>query len=206
MKSVLQRIVAIFAGVAAATMLMTVAAFAAYVSPDFVPDNAAEWAFQKGDWIIANVEDNTLQFVREDHSDLSRKVEIGSGINNGKKMNYLGMLYDPATPIEIWEALEETQQQWPAVFGSKESHEQLFFRLFRVRGDQRIYSHYGIHTTPEIETIIFEQGGFGSWGCLLTRYDLLKDIQDLYELNEGSIKVVTTKQEPHEVVALLEAF
>lgn len=188
-------------------MIMTFAALADYIAPEYEPTNTAEWVMQKGDWIIANVEDNTLQFVREDYSDISRAVDIGSGINNGKKMYYLGMLYNPATPApQVWEVLGSTQQNWPAVFGSKESNEQLFLRLFRVEGEQRIYSHYGIHTTPEIETILAEQNGFGSWGCLLTRYDLLKDIESLYHLNEEVIRVVTTKQEPREVIALLEAF
>jgi hypothetical protein len=208
MKSIFQRLVAVFAGVVAGTMLMTVAALAQYVAPEYEPNNIAEWVFQKGDWIIANVEDNTLQFVRKDYSDISQAVEIGSGINNGKKMYYLGMYYDPATPEGIWEMTKQskTQQGWWNVFGSKESNEQLFFRLFQVKGEQRIYSHYGIHTTPGVETIFADQNGFGSWGCVLTRYGLLKDIESLYHLNDEVVRVVTTKQSPREVVALLEAF
>jgi roadblock/LC7 domain-containing protein len=206
MKSMFHRLVAIFAGIATGTMMMSVAAFAQYVAPDYEPTNTAGWVLQKGDWIIANVENNTLQFVRENYSDISQEVEIGSGINNGKKMNYLGMRYNPATPEDVWEIRSKHEQTWWSVFGSKEAKGQLFFRLYRVEGENRVYSHYGIHTTPEVETIFAEQDGFGSWGCLLTRYDLLKMVDDLYELNEEVVRVVTTKQTPREVVALLEAF
>ena len=173
---------------------------------EYKAENAAEWVLQKGDWIIANVEENTLQYVREDHSDMSRPIQIGSGINNGKKMYYLGMAYNPQTPEGIWEVKSKQQQTWWNVFGSQESDEQLFLRLYQVKGDQRIYSHYGIHTTPEIERIFTEEDGYGSWGCILTRYEDLKMLEQLYELNDNSIKVVTTRQEPDEVVALLQAF
>lgn len=185
-------------------VMITMAALAQYVAPEYAPQNAAEWVFQKGDWIMANVEDNTLRFVREDASDISQAVQMGSGINTGKKMYYLGMLYDPATPEQVWEVRSKEQQNWYSVFGSKGANEQLFFRLYRVQGERRTSSHYGIHTTPEIETIFTEQDGYGSWGCLLTRYEVLKSIEDLYELNEGVIKVITTKQGPREVLAQLD--
>ena len=154
-------------------------------------DHLEGWEFEKGDWIEADISANTLQFVRENGHTGSQKIRIGSGINNGKKISYLGLYYDPKTPVKTWEIRSKHQQNWWAIFGSREAKEQLFLRLYEVKGQARIYTRYGIHTTPEIDTIIEKQGGFGSWGCLLARYELLKQIEKLYELNEGVVKVVT---------------
>lgn len=151
------------------------------------------WEFQAGDWILANVKENTIQFVRSDESGHSAKIRIGSGINNGKKIAYLGMTYNPATPEGEWEIRSKHQQSVYWIFGSKLAKEQLFLRLYEVRGEQRIHTRYGIHTTPEIETII-KNGGFGSYGCLITRYDLLKKIEELFALNEGMIRVKTVRE------------
>lgn len=156
-------------------------------------DRLEGWEFEQGDWIEADVEKNTLQFVRENGFSRSQKIRIGSGINNGKKISYLGLYYDPRTPAKTWEIRSKHQQNWWAIFGSREAKEQLFLRLYEVKGEERIYTRYGIHTTPEIDTIIEKQGGFGSYGCLITRYELLKQIEKLYELNEGVVKVVTRK-------------
>ncbi len=158
-----------------------------------VSDHLEGWEFQKGDWIEANVAKNTLQFVREDGLERSKAVYIGSGINNGKKISYLGMSYNPATPERTWEIRSKHQQNTAWIFGSKESKEQLFLRLYEVKGNERVFTHYGIHTTPAIDTIIDKQGGFGSWGCLITRYDLLKQIEQLYELNDGVVRVLTMR-------------
>jgi len=165
---------------------------------------APEWELEKGDWLVFNVEVNTMQFVRGDKTQKSKKYEVGSGekLEEGKKRCYLGMCYDPLTPEGTWEVRSKNQQNWYNVFGSKEGDEQLFLRLYEINGEQRIRTFYGIHTTPEIETIFSEDDGFGSWGCLLTRYDLLKKIEELYELNEGVITVITTKDDTVDVIAL----
>lgn len=173
---------------------------------DEIQETLQNWEFEKGDWMIANTAENSLQFVREDYSDLSPKVRIGSGKNDGKAMSYLGLRYDPKTPEKVWEIRSSHQQNWYNVFGSEESDEQLFLRLYEVKGEQRIWTHYGIHTTPTIETIFEKDQGYGSWGCVLTRYDLLKQIETLYTLNEKVIRVVTTTQSAEEVVELLKAF
>lgn len=151
------------------------------------------WEFQKGDWIYADVGKNTLQFVRADDSERSPLIRMGSGINNGKKVSYLGMRYDPKTPERTWEIRSKHQQNQYAIFGTKEAKEQLFLRLYEVKGDQRIATHYGIHTMPAIEYVFSVQKGFGSYGCLVTRYDLLKQIEELYKLNDEVVKVVTVR-------------
>ncbi|MGE3278499.1 MAG: L,D-transpeptidase [Candidatus Altimarinota bacterium] len=171
-----------------------------------VQESLIGWEFQKNDWIIVNVAENTMQFVREDYSALSDKIRVGSGKNTGKKMYYLGMAYDPATPEKVWEIRAKQQQSWYNVFGTKENKDQLFLRLFEVKGEQRIWTHYGIHTTPDIETIFEQDNGYGSWGCVLTRYDLLKQIEELYELNDKKVKVITTSQPTEQLIALLKAF
>lgn len=164
----------------------------AAIEPIFDRFDQIGWEFQAGDWILANVKENTLQFVRSDDSQKSHKIRIGSGINNGKKITYLGMTYNPATPEGEWEIRSKHQQSTYWIFGSKEAKEQLFLRMYEVRGEQRIYTRYGIHTTPEIDTII-KNGGFGSYGCLITRYDLLKKIEELFALNEGVVRVKTVR-------------
>jgi len=177
-----------------------------YTESYYRQPTALEWEFQQGDWIVANVDQNTLQFVRADNSELSQPVEMGSGINDGNKMWYLGLYYDPKTPEQTWEIRSTTQQTWWNVFGSKEAKEQLFLRLYKVKANgERVYTRYGIHTTPEVETIFTEKDGFGSWGCLLTRYDLLKRIEELYHLNDEVLKVVTTSQDTQTVLSQSQA-
>lgn len=171
-----------------------------------VQEKLVGWEFEKNDWIMVNVAENTLQFVREDYSRVSPKIRVGSGKNTGKKMYYLGMAYDPKTPEKVWEIRSKHQQNWYNVFGTKESKEQLFLRLYEVKGENRIWSHYGIHTTPDLETIFDQDDGYGSWGCVLTRYDLLKQIEELYHLNDEKVKVITTSQDSEQLLALLKAF
>lgn len=205
-KTTLSRVFAVLSGVVSAIALTSLTAFAQLSTDAYIPENKAEWVLQQGDWIIANVEENTLQYVREDHSEVSEPIAIGSGINDGKKMYYLGMSYDPKTPEGIWEVRSKNQQNWWTVFGSEEANEQLFLRLYRVQGERRIYSHYGIHTTPDIDRILAEEQGYGSWGCVLTKYDDLKLLEKLYHINGESLKVVTTRQSTDEIVSLLQNF
>jgi|CXWL01.1.fsa_nt_gi hypothetical protein len=166
------------------------------------------WKKKKGDWIVVNVEENTLEYVRDDYSEVSEKLPVGSGmiLPEGKKFNYLGLSYRTETPEKIWSIESEHQQNWYNVFGSKEAKEQLFLRLYEVKGEKRIWTHYGIHTTPEIDSIFKNDAGFGSWGCILARYDLLKNIQELYLLNDKVVRVVTTRRETQEIIDLLKAF
>lgn len=192
--------------IAVILMIITVLPHYSYAKEQAIKEELTGWEFEKNDWIIINVAENSLQFVREDYSDLSEKVRIGSGKDNGKKMNYLGFSYDPKTPEKVWEIRSKHQQKWYNVFGSKESKEQLFLRLYEVKGEKRVWSHYGIHTTPEIETIYTQDAGYGSWGCVLARYTLLKQIEDLFELNEETLRVVTTSQGSAEIISLLKAF
>ncbi|MDF2379177.1 MAG: hypothetical protein P1V18_03055 [Candidatus Gracilibacteria bacterium] len=163
------------------------------------------WNPLQGDWIIVNVERNTLQFVREDNSKTSAPIDIGSG-KMGGPINYLGMNYVPATPEDVWEVQSLHQQNWFNVFGSQESDEQLFMRLYRVRGEERIYSHYGIHTVPNIDELLDTNDGFNSWGCVLTKYQTLKFLEYIYSLNGGVLKVVTTKQNTSDVLNLVNNF
>jgi len=174
-------------------------------SAELVLEHPAGWELEKGDWIVANVAENTLQFVREDYSAISEKIRIGSGkiLDDGKKMYYLGISYDPKTPEKVWEIREKVQQHWKSVFGSKEAKEQLFLRLFEVKGKERIWTHYGIHTTPLIDTFFADNGGFASWGCILARYDLLKKIEALYELNDHVVRVITTSEDTEVVMSVL---
>ena len=170
-----------------------------------LPEDIRDWELAKNDWLVINIESNTLQFIREDNSEKSAKIRIGSGEirENGGRMCYLGICYDPRTPEKVWEIRSKNQQHWYNVFGSKESDEQLFLRLYELKGGERIRTYYGIHTTPEIETIFKEKDGFASWGCILARYDLLKKIEALYELNGGVVKVVTSSLQADDVIALL---
>ena len=149
------------------TIFTTLTASAQWMDQQSIVESSDSWELQQGDWLIVNTDYNVLQFVRGDHSDVSQPIRVGSGINTGKKMVYLGMAYDPATPDKVWEIREKVQQHWWNVFGSREADEQLFLRLFEVKDDQRIWTHYGIHTTPDIETIFTDQDGYGSWGCVL---------------------------------------
>lgn len=163
------------------------------------------WNPLAGDWIIVNVEDNTLQFVRGDHSKVSSPIRIGSG-KMGGPINYLGMRYTPATPEDVWEVRSLHQQNWFNVFGSHEANEQLFMRLYRVRGEERQYSHYGIHTVPNIDELLDINDGYNSWGCVLTKYQMLKFLEYMYTLNGDVLRVVTTKQSTSDVLNLVANF
>lgn len=164
--------------------------------------NIGDWGLNKGDWLLINVEENTLQFVSRDNKTASWKYQIGSGeiLPEGETMCYLGRCYDPRTPVGSWEILSKTQQSWYNVFGTKEADEQLFLRLYEVDGEARNYTNYGIHTTPLLEKWFTEKEGFASWGCVLTDYTLLKKIEELYHLNDKVVKVVTTKGDIYDVL------
>ncbi len=181
---------------------------AALETPVVQQADQLNWELQEGDWIYVTVNpdtrENTMRFVREDHSYMSDKIQVGSGklLQPGETFSYLGMTYDPATPEKVWEIRSKHQQNWWNVFGSHEANDQPFFRLY----DKGTYTHYGIHTTPNIDTIINDLDGFGSWGCVLTRYDLLMMIDELYELNDHVVKVVTSSQDSDSTIAVLAAF
>ncbi|MDP2691380.1 MAG: hypothetical protein Q8O95_03200 [bacterium] len=185
----------------------TPVAFASFhnVAPD-VHIVGGKWELEKGDWLLIDLEKNELRFVSEGGHEMSTPVEVGSGINTGKPMRYLGRVYDPATPEQVWEIRSKMQQNWYGVFGSKESQEQLFLRLYEIKDNgEAQYTPYGIHTTPEIDELLVKDDGYNSWGCILTSYHLLKILEELYELNDHVVKVVTTRESDLEEVVVLNA-
>lgn len=170
-----------------------------------VQDQQEEWILQKGDWLLFNTEKNTLQFVRENYLAMSKRIKIGSGINTDKKMTYLDMRYNPRTPERTWELRSAHQFKWYRIYGTPESKEQLFLRLYEIDGEKREYTHYGIHTTPYIDDFLTREDGFNSWGCLVTDYQILKKIEELFYLNEEVVKVVTSRTESQQLIALLKS-
>ena len=141
------------------------------------------WVFERGDWLSINLTENSLRLVRADGSEISDRFEIGSGIQS--TVSWLGMTYDATTPEDEWMILSKQQQGTKWVFGSKEADEQLFLRLYRrTSAGEYEFSHYGIHTTPNID-IILTNGGYGSYGCILAKYDTLKFLEEMFDYSQG---------------------
>jgi hypothetical protein len=149
-------------------------------------EEAYNWRIMPGDWIKVNVSTNTLYFVRKDLSRVSASISVGSGLQS--MVSWLGMTYFGATPVDEWIIKDKQQKSLYWVFGSKVSSEQLFMRMYRNNGEENHeFTHYGLHTTPNVDTIISDLDGYGSYGCVLAPYDLLKFIEEMldFQLEHG---------------------
>lgn len=161
------------------------------------------WEIQQGDWLDINLRKNTMVIRRKNGLKRSRKFQIGSGLDQDENITWAGETYNPRTPADEWIIKEKNQQNLYGVFGSKEKDrdgngitEQLFLRMYRSDSQGNFYrTKYGFHTTPEIEDIISNKGGYGSFGCLLSRYQLLKFMEQIYDeqiaQGEEGLRVVT---------------
>ena len=162
------------------------------------------WEIQQGDWLDVNVKTNTMVIRRKDSSKHSQVFQIGSGLNQDENITWAGVTYNPRTPADEWIIKEKNQQNMYWVFGSKENdqdgkkvNEQLFLRMYRNDSRGNLYrTKYGFHTTPEIENIFANKNGYGSYGCLLSRYQLLKFLEQIYDQQiahgEEGLKLVTS--------------
>lgn len=148
-----------------------------------------DWEIQKGDWLDINLTKNTMIIRRKDSSDYSQTYQVGSGLNQDGNITWAGVTYNPRTPTDTWIVKEKNQQNLYWVFGTKEKDEngekisdQLFLRMYRNDSRGNLYrTKYGFHATPEIENIIANKDGYGSYGCLLSRYQLLKFMEQIYD-------------------------
>jgi hypothetical protein len=148
-----------------------------------------DWEIQQGDWLDVNLTKNTMVIRRKDSSEYSQTYQIGSGLNQDENITWAGVTYNPRTPTDTWIIKEKNQQNMYWVFGTKEKDkneqtisEQLFLRMYRNDSNGNLYrTKYGFHATPEIENIIDNEDGYGSYGCLLSRYQLLKFMEQIYD-------------------------
>jgi hypothetical protein len=157
-----------------------------------------DWHIEAGDKIIVDVGSNRLWMVRKDNSVASEPFGIGSGYNDGRLINWLGMTYDPATPVDEWMIETKNQQSLCWVFCANRQgvSDQTFLRLYRMNdtSGEYEYSRYGIHSTPNFNTILSSMDGFGSYGCVLADYDLLKFLEEMFDHHQAlgeNLKVVT---------------
>jgi hypothetical protein len=148
-----------------------------------------EWEIQQGDWLDVNLTKNTMVIRRKDSSERSQTFQIGSGLNQDGNIAWSGLSYNPRTPTDTWIIKEKNQQNMYSVFGTKEKNEsgqpiseQLFLRMYRHDSNGNLYrTKYGFHATPDIENIFANKDGYGSYGCLLSRYQLLKFMEQIYD-------------------------
>ncbi|QQR83123.1 hypothetical protein IPJ72_04920 [Candidatus Peregrinibacteria bacterium] len=169
---------------------------------------ASTWSFQPGDWIQVELSTNTLRFHRWDSSQISIPFQVGSGLDQDENIYYAGAYYNPRTPAAQWMIKENNRQNSFAVFGTLETDEngapideQPFLRLYRAyENGQYVRTKYGVHTTPYFERIVEKRNGYGSFGCILTDYSLLKFIESMYEFQVANgaegLRVVTTRTQP----------
>lgn len=148
-----------------------------------------DWEIQQGDWLDVNLTKNTMVIRRKNSSEYSQTYQIGSGLDQDENITWSGVTYNPRTPTDTWIIKEKNQQNMYWVFGTKEKDEneqpiseQLFLRMYRNDSNGNLYrTKYGFHATPEIENIIANEDGYGSYGCLLSRYQLLKFMEKIYD-------------------------
>lgn len=162
-----------------------------------------DWRIQKDDYLVVNLTQNTMTLNRADGSRTSSPLQVGSGLNQDAPIRWIGKTYNPRTPAAEWiiKAKKQQSQRW--VFGTNEKDEngnqiteQLFLRLYRMNDNgEPQYSNYGIHTTPNIESIYANSNGYGSYGCILTDYNLLKFLEEMLdyqqEAGEEGIRIST---------------
>jgi hypothetical protein len=158
------------------------------------------WEIRRGDWIYADISTNQMWFVRADESQASQPFDIGSGYDDGRTVHWLGMAYDPITPEEQWMIRTKHIQGTCWVFcGNRPgNNDQTFLRLWRLNENsgKYEYSHYGVHSTPNFDAISTQMEGFGSWGCVLADYDLLKFAEEMFDYHQAfgeGIRVVTSR-------------
>lgn len=163
-----------------------------------------DWEIKAGDWLDINLNKNTMRIRRSSGFRSSQKFQIGSGLDQDENITWAGETYNPRTPADEWIIKEKNQQNLTSVFGTNEKaengrkiSEQLFLRMYRNDSRGNLYrTKYGFHTTPGIENIISEEDGYGSFGCLLSRYQLLKFMEEIYDYQiaqgEEGLKLVTS--------------
>ncbi|NIA01872.1 MAG: hypothetical protein GWP15_00650 [Nitrospirae bacterium] len=163
-----------------------------------------DWEIKSGDWLDINLKTNTMVIRRSDESESSQEFQIGSGLNQDGNITWAGVTYNPRTPADEWIIKEKNQQNLYWAFGTKEKDEngnmiaeQLFLRMYRNDSSGNLYrTKYGFHATPEIENIIANEDGYGSYGCLISRYQLLKFMEQIYDeqIAQGGegLKLVTS--------------
>lgn len=165
-------------------------------APPSAPPSALQsqfnWRIQKDDYLVVNLSQNTMTINRADGRHTSAPLQVGSGLNQDAPVRWIGRTYNPRTPAAEWIIKSKNQQNIRWVFGTNEKDEngnpiteQLFLRLYRVNNNgEAQYTSYGFHTTPNIESIFTNLNGYGSYGCILSRYDLLKFVEEMLDYQQ----------------------
>ncbi len=150
-----------------------------------------QWVPAQEDRFIADTEANRGYIVHTDGS--YTDFTIGSG--KQQNVRYAGMHYNAATPDEIWTVKSTTIQKDKAMFGKTG----LFLRL--SYNDGKTESHYGIHSTGNINDLLAADDRYKSYGCILVSDAVLDVLTQTYLLNDKHLEVATVRGLPSTRIA-----
>lgn len=139
-----------------------------------------QWEASKGDRFIVDTRENIGYIVHEDGS--FTHMRVGSGKN--EMVRYIGLTYMASTPSGSWTVKSKHIQGDKITFGPSGR----FLRLYKDGTD---YTAYGIHATANIDELLGEDDRYKSFGCVLVDNEVMDILYKTYDLNGGSLEVVT---------------
>lgn len=142
------------------------------------PEN---WVPQAGDRVMVDTTENVGYLVREDGTHTAFPVLTGQR----RVVRYIGRTYNAATPHKQWTSKSVDVKGRSMTFGETGT----FVRLYDEDGEQ---TPYGIHSHLTFQKMLDEGDRYRSMGCVLVSEDVLKLIVNTFELNGGSLDVLTT--------------
>lgn len=139
-----------------------------------------KWVPAKGDRFIVDTRENVGYIVHEGGS--FTHMRVGSGKN--EVVRYIGRTYMASTPASRWTVKSKHIQGDKITFGPSGR----FLRLYKNGKD---HTAYGIHATANIDELLAEDDRYKSYGCVLVDDEVMDILYKTYDLNGGSLEVVT---------------
>lgn len=149
--------------------------------PDVGPMPVSDLVLQPGVAFVIDTKEALGYLVNTDGTYASMPVLLGQN----RVIRYIGRTYKATTPEARWIVKSVHTQGDRVTFGK----EGTFLRLYKD-GTER--TAYGIHTHKYFEQMLGEGNPYRSLGCVLVAKNMLDIIQKAYEVNGGSLTVVTS--------------
>ncbi len=138
------------------------------------------WVPQVHDRLIVDTKENVGYLVHEDGHYVAFDVLTGQR----RTVYYLGRTYNAATPTHRWTVKSTDIKGDHITFGPTG----LFMRLY---DEDEESTPYGIHGHAYYQEMMDSNNHFRSMGCVIVSEDMLKVINKTYEINGGTLDVVT---------------
>ncbi len=137
------------------------------------------WQPQMGDRLAVDTRENMGYLVHPGGVTLTFPVITGQR----RVVRYIGRTYDATTPTRRWVIRSKHIKGDRITFGPTGR----FLRLYYKEEE----TPYGIHEHASEERMFSEQSRYQSMGCVIVPTNILDIIERTFDLNEGSLEVVT---------------